>query len=307
LPTPFCSKNQAAKLSKAGLITIMNVTLREGTAVDIKACATICYTAFKEIAERHSFRPAIRTPEVAEQLINCLFSLPNITSLVAESDGQIIGSNFLWDLGLIAGIGPITVSPEAQDRGVGRRLMDAVMERAKQQKFAGVRFVQSGYNCRSISFYAKLGFDVREPLVAMDGTPPRVEVPGCIVRFATERDFAACNQLCFRIHDHDRARGLQGAIEKHAATVVEREGRITAYATGIGFVHHAVAEGNVDLTALIGAADEIQGPGFLLPIRNTELFCWCLAHGLRVVEPMMLMSYGLYNKPRGAFLPSIVF
>ena len=59
--------------------------------------------------------------------------------------------------------------------------------------------------------------------------------------------------------------------------------------------------------ALIGAADSIAGPGLLLPSRNGEVFRWCLAHGLRVVQPMTLMSLGLYNEPRGAFLPSILF
>jgi hypothetical protein len=44
-----------------------------------------------------------------------------------------------------------------------------------------------------------------------------------------------------------------------------------------------------------------------MPSRNAELFRWCLASGLRVVEPMMLMSLGLYNEPKGAFLPSILY
>jgi len=57
----------------------------------------------------------------------------------------------------------------------------------------------------------------------------------------------------------------------------------------------------------LGAADEFAGSGFLLPTRNTELFRWCLNHGLRVVEPMTLMTVGLYNEPAGAFLPSITY
>ena len=49
------------------------------------------------------------------------------------------------------------------------------------------------------------------------------------------------------------------------------------------------------------------GLGFLLPARNGELFRWCLAHGLRVVQPMTLMSLGLYNEPGSIFLPSIKY
>ena len=32
-----------------------------------------------------------------------------------------------------------------------------------------------------------------------------------------------------------------------------------------------------------------------------------LANGLRVVQPMTLMSMGLYNEPAGAYLPSVLY
>jgi hypothetical protein len=75
----------------------------------------------------------------------------------------------------------------------------------------------------------------------------------------------------------------------------------------MAFFGHTVAESNLDLQALIAAADGFGGPGILVPTRNAELFRWCLANGLRVVEPMTLMSIGLYNEPAGAFLPSILY
>jgi hypothetical protein len=68
-----------------------------------------------------------------------------------------------------------------------------------------------------------------------------------------------------------------------------------------------VAESNLDLQALIAAAEGFGGPGILVPTRNAELFRWCLANGLRVVEPMTLMTVGLYNEPAGAYLPSITY
>jgi hypothetical protein len=88
---------------------------------------------------------------------------------------------------------------------------------------------------------------------------------------------------------------------------VEYAGRITGYATVIGFFGHAVGETNKDVKALIGAAREFAGPGFHLPTRNGDLFRWCLSNGLRITQPMTLMSKGLYNEPAGAFLPSILY
>jgi hypothetical protein len=113
--------------------------------------------------------------------------------------------------------------------------------------------------------------------------------------------------LCRRIHGHDRDGELADAIRDGTATVVEHDGRLTGYATVVGFPGHAVGESNADLKALIGAAAAFVGPGLLLPTRNGELFRWCLAHGLRIVQAVTLMSLGLYNEPRGVFLPSIIY
>jgi hypothetical protein len=41
--------------------------------------------------------------------------------------------------------------------------------------------------------------------------------------------------------------------------------------------------------------------------RNTMLLRWCLSNGLHIVQPMTLMSIGLYNEPDGAWMPSVSF
>src|SRR2546425_2480673 len=96
---------------------------------------------------------------------------PGFYGVVAERDGRIVGSNFLDERSAIAGVGPITVAPEAQDARVGRQLMDAVLDRANEKGFPGVRLLQAAYHNRSLSLYAKLGFEVREPIVTLQGAP----------------------------------------------------------------------------------------------------------------------------------------
>jgi hypothetical protein len=141
----------------------------------------------------------------------------------------------------------------------------------------------------------------------MQGKPLGISIEGHMVRPATEADLEHCNHLCRGVHGHDRGGELRDAIARGSATVVEYDGRITGYATIIGFFGHAVGETNKDVKALIGAAKEFAGPGFLLPTRNGDLFRWCLSNGLRITQPMTLMSKGLYNEPAGAFLPSILY
>ena len=185
--------------------------------------------------------------------------------------------------------------------------MMAVLKRAEERKFPGVRLVQAAYHNRSLSLYTTLGFDVREPLSLMHGPPIGKQIAGCPVRRATLADADGCNRVCRQVHGHDRAGELADAIQQGHATVVERHGRITGYSTGVAFFGHSVGETLTDLQALIAAAPAFGGPGILVPTRNAELFRWCLANGLRVVEPNTLMSVGLYNEPAGAFLPSILY
>lgn len=82
---------------------------------------------------------------------------------LSVADGRVLGSNFLWESGAIAGVGPITIAPTAQNVAVGRRLMEDVLRRARERNVAGVRLAQAAYHNRSLSLYTKLGFDARTP------------------------------------------------------------------------------------------------------------------------------------------------
>jgi L-amino acid N-acyltransferase YncA len=283
------------------------VTIRRATPEDAPACGQICYEAFHKISTGHSFPPDVPSPEAGVGLLTQMFSHPGFYCVVAEADGRIAGSNCLDERTAIAGVGPITIDPKMQNRGIGRKLMDAVLDRARERNFAGIRLVQAAFHNRSLSLYAALGFDVREPLSVMNGSAIKKAYDGFAVRKAQPSDLEACNQVALLVHGHHRGGELGDAIQQGTATVVERHGRITGYASYLAFYGHAVAETTSDLQAIIAAADGFGGPGILVPTRNSELFRWCLANGLRVVEPMTLMSLGLYNEPKGAFLSSILY
>ena len=157
------------------------------------------------------------------------------------------------------------------------------------------------------TLFSTPGFDIREPLSCMQGRVLQRTVPGCGVRRAQDADLANCNALSHQVHGFDRGIELAQAIQQATARVVEREGRITGYATDLAFFGHATAESNLDLQALLASVESFGGPGVLVPSRNNALLRWCLSNGLRVVQPMTLMSSGLYNEPAGSWLPSILF
>ena len=281
--------------------------LRPGRPTDSSACGKICYEAFAAIARQHNFPPDFPSADVAAELLTMMLSHPGFFSVVAEAEGEIIGSNFLDERSPIAGVGPITVDPKIQNRGAGRRLMQAVLDRATEKNFVGVRLLQSAYHSRSLALYASLGFLPRESIACMQG-PPIGNVPaGYRVRRAVESDLVACNRVCMSVHGHERAGETLDAIKLGTAKLVEHNDRVTGYATDLGFIAHAVGETNRDLMALIGAATVFTGPGILVPLRNGALLRWCLAHRLRITQVLTLMTIGLYNEPQGAYLPSVLF
>lgn len=109
------------------------------------------------------------------------------------------------------------------------------------------------------------------------------------------------------MHGVDRGGSLTHAVARGTARVLERAGRVTGYTTGIAFFGHTVGETTYDVKALIAAAESFGGPGFLVPSRNGELMRWCLSKGLRVTQPLTLMTIGLYSEPQGAWLPSVMY
>ena len=283
------------------------VMIRPGVSGDLGACSPIYYEAFSRIDAQHNFPAEIPYREWGQLILDFLFA-SGLHLMVAEIDGRIVGGNFIDERSQIAGVGPIFVSPDVQHRGIGRMLMQAVINKSRENNLEGIRLLQASFNLQSLSLYAKLGFIVREPIAVMAGFPLRQRtVPGCAVRIAERADLTPANALCRKVHGHDRSLDLLAAIKRGEALVVEREGRLTGYASGFGYFAHAVGDSNLDIQALLCAATKMDGIGVFIPTRNSELFLWCLENGMQVVIPYTLMTMGSYEPPKGAYVPSVLF
>ena len=287
----------------------MTPEIRPATPADSEACGRIIFEAFRGIADRHGFPWDFPSEEAGAQLATTFIEAPSIYGVVAELDGRVVGSNFMAEGDPIRGIGPITVDPAVQGSSVGRRLMEAALARAGDA--LGVRLVQDAFNTRSMSLYASLGFDVREPLLLMQGTPRSGPDLGYAVRPMTAADVDACGALCTAVHGIARTHELQEALQAFAPFVVEREGRITGYLSAATFwlMNHGVAETELDMRALLAGAGAMSPEplSLLLPTRQANLFRWCLHQGMRAVKPMTLMTMGHYQEPRGCYFPSVLY
>jgi predicted N-acetyltransferase YhbS len=284
------------------------VTLRQVDPSDTEACAQILFDAFGGVHDHHRFARDFPVLEAATGLMEIWIPHPSIWGVVAEIDGRIVGSNFLDERDPIRGVGPITVDPECQNAGVGRKLMAAVMERGEGA--SGIRLLQDAFNMRSLSIYESLGFDVKEPVAVITGKLRSDPVQGAGVRPLDDGDLDECAALCEKVHGFERTNEIRDSLQAFAPFVAVRDGRITAYASSVTFwpMNHGVAESEDDMKTLLrGAAAAVEEPlAFLVPLR-TGLFRWCLQEGLRLVKPMNLMALGEYQEPRGSWFPSVLY
>jgi predicted N-acetyltransferase YhbS len=287
---------------------LMSVDIRPMKDSDVEICGRICFEAFHDISSRHNFPPDFPSAEFGIQFTQMLFANESVFSVVAEKDGLVVGSNHLWEYDAIRAVGPITVDPAAQAKGAGRMLMQAVMARGTGSP--GVRLVQDSFNTASMSLYTSLGFDIREPLVLIEGTMSGQVPDDVVVRPLNQDDYPRCAELCRQVHGFDRANEMRNLPPGLTAFVAIRDGELVAYASAPHFwaLNHAVAKTENDMHALLTGVGSVSGDkplSLLLPVRQSNLFRWLLDQGMRVVKSMNLMSTGEYIEPRGCYLPSV--
>jgi predicted N-acetyltransferase YhbS len=285
------------------------ITLREVEQSDTDELARICFEAFGAIHDQHRFQRDFPTIEAAAGMLGMWVSHPQVWGVVAEIDGRIVGSNFLDERDPVPGVGPITVDPEGQNSGVGRKLMEAVIERGKGAP--SIRLVEDGFHMRSLSLYASLGFDVTASCVVMTGKlrddpPEEIEVLP-----AGEDDVDDCEALCKKVHGFSRTGALRDAIAgPFAPYAAVRDGQVTAYATSVAFwpMAYGVAETEDDMKALLLGAGALSDEpiALLVPLRS-GLFRWGLDQGLRAFKPMNVMTRGEYQEPQGSWFPSVLY
>ncbi len=296
-------------MTEASVIGVGQVVIRDLSMDDVFHCGRIIHSAYTGVAKAHGFRSHSPVLEPAMQLAENFIQHPGIWGVGAEIDGQLVGSIFLDERDTIRGAGPLTVDPAVRCRGIGRLLMQTMIERGKEAP--GIRLLSDTFLMLNIGLYTQLGFNTQEQTMLIEGRP-EAEVPANVtIRPLTEGDLDACDGLCHKIHGFNRHHELADACKGLAPFVAEREGRIVAYAssTTVPLLNHGVAETEADMCALFAGASKATGEptGLLLPARQAGLMRWCMAAGMRLIVPMTLMTMGEYQEPAGCYFPSVLY
>lgn len=141
----------------------MNIRIREEQPQDIAAIEALTVSAFLN---------AIHTDHTEQFIVNALRNSGKLSvSLVADENGTIVGHVAVSPVTISDGasgwygLGPISVAPEHQRRGLGARLMKQALAELRGLGASGCVVLGDP------NYYARFGFRV-EPSLALPGVPP---------------------------------------------------------------------------------------------------------------------------------------
>jgi len=268
----------------------------------------ICFEAFSALQDAHGVERDFDSPDSGAMIVGMFASREDFAGFAALDGDRLLGSNFLGFSDDVAGVGPITVRPDVQAQGVGRMLMNAVLEEARRRGIARVRLLQEAINTASLSLYTSLGFDWREACALMRPAIAPEASPG--VRPVEERDLPAIDAISRRHYHHSRRNEVAGFLRMGLPGVLlDRGGRATGYYFP-GMLGHGFAEHEEDLALLVTQAMRDAPPMFhrcIVPLGEQGLHRGLLGAGCRTIKLLNYMSLGEYTRPRSAWMPCIGF
>ncbi len=287
----------------------MTVTIRRMQEADIPRVGEIMVTAFNDVFRRHGYPEPFPSPEVGASLARGYLGLEPAQCFTASLNGHVVGSGFLHLRGNSAGIGPITVDPTCQTKGIGRAIMQAVIDAGSQCR--SLRLVQDSFNVVSFPLYAKLGFVVRGTAASLVGHEIHAaRVASVEIREWTAQDIGTLTALDKELTGIERVQDFRYFLNQPPQLIGFVAGKPAGYLcflrTGAGtFLGPAAAtEQSVLLALILRAAELEQGKALRMrfPTRHAELLQELLDLGFQVESLQTYMVRGPWEVPSGVGL-----
>ncbi len=279
------------------------VTLRPIEEPDVERAGDVNFVAFYQAALAHGQRPNVGTPSESRRYIRHLHGFDPLGGVLAEENGEIVGIGWLHPRGPVATIGPLAVAPRVQGRGIGRLLLERLIEVAGRG-VPQIRLVQESHN----ALYLRTGFRVVAPLLDLElpaGLPlaPPALPRGIAVRPAGgSDDRARIVQRDGRAFGAQRPQSIDLYLQSGRLLVAMRADALVGYALGIGFhgTAHLGSASAEDADVLLGLlatlGGELAAEGhsvrILIPAGDRRLVDGLLGFGFTSPAPNYVLMNG---------------
>lgn len=268
------------------------------------------------------FRGGPAVTEVFYDVYNDLTPGSNVVA-VNPKTGRLMGSCFYHPRPLHVSLGIMTVHPNYFGRGVGRALLQFIIDFARQQQ-KPLRLTQSAINVDSFSLYNKAGFVPRYAYQDMFLNVPvsglEHSLPGSErVRNACPADVPAMAVLERHVSGITRELDYRYCIENRrgfwSASVIEgANGTIDGFMISSGhpamnLLGPCVARTEADAAALLLRHLNLypgRAPVFLLPVEKEQLVRQAYAWGARVCEMHFCQVLGEFQPFQGVNMPTFL-
>jgi len=274
---------------------------------DTVRAGEVIVAAFNDVFSRHRYAPPFDSRESGIELARGYLQLEPQECFVAVENGQVVGSGFLHLRGETAGIGPITVDPTCQAKGVGREIMMTVIRAGRH--CSSLRLVQDAFNTASFPLYSKLGFAVCGTVLSLSGQQlrPAGRTRGITIRELTASDADRVAALDAKLTGIIRPQDIQFFLHRPPQLVSLTAGKIAGYLCLLRtetstFLGPAAATELTVLRALISQAIELEKGKALrlrLPARHSGLFHDLLKIGFRIDHLQTYMVRGPWKAAKG--------
>jgi GNAT superfamily N-acetyltransferase len=227
--------------------------------------------------------------------------------VTCDASGAVVGTALWWPYGDHFGtVGLVVVDASHQGRGIGRRLMNAIVADA------GTRTLQLVATQAGLALYRRCGFQEYGGVEQRQGTPVRglvVPASDATLRAVVRSDVDALGALDAMAFGTNRAAVLQQVFEAGSGVLAQRHGCLAGFALlrrfGRGFaIGPVVADDQRLALALIAHHLKHADGSFLridVPANATIVTAWLEANGLVSVDQGTTMVRGEQPvRPSGA-------
>jgi GNAT superfamily N-acetyltransferase len=285
---------------------VSEITVRAIEERDADRVGDLNFVAFHRVALVHGLQPGVVTPAESRSYIRHLLTLDPLGGTVAECDGEVVGVAWVHPRGPVATVGPLAVDPRFEGRGIGRRLLERVIELAGRG-VPQVRLVHESFNVHALGLYLRTGFRIVAPLLDLELPAGSNVSPVAVPRTVSVRPGAMEDRQRLVTRDAKafgapRAQSVDLYLTRGRSLVAESGRTLAGYAFGIGFrgtafLGSASAEDPDLLLALLASlAAELAGRGLavrtLVPAVDRRLVEGLAALGFRVFRACHYMVRG---------------